>query len=124
MVKVYLSEKGRASQKFEVYPVTGDFLKTITTPIKDLKVLYWCRYLVEWSKEYPYVQSLRELNRQLNGNYEIFRKGIENENPEICTNVIKEILIGKVNKAGIAAIVFFSFAFFLIFSTLIACGLS
>ena len=44
--------------------------------------------MVEWPKEHPYVQRLRELNRQFNGNYETFRKGIENENPEICANVI------------------------------------
>lgn len=46
------------------------------------------RHLVEWHKDHPYVQRLRQLNRDPNGNYETFRKGIENESPEICANVI------------------------------------
>lgn len=44
--------------------------------------------LKEWGKNHPYVVRLRELNRDPNGNYETFSKGIENENPEICTNVL------------------------------------
>jgi four helix bundle suffix protein len=46
------------------------------------------RRLVEWSKEHPYVQRLRELNRIPDGNYETFRKGIENKSPEISANVV------------------------------------
>ena len=48
--------------------------------------------LVEWPKNHPYVQRLRELNKQLNGNYETFRKGIENPEPEICANVIIDLI--------------------------------
>lgn len=44
--------------------------------------------LSEWSKEHPYTLRLRELNRLPESNYEIFRRGIENEMPEICANVI------------------------------------
>lgn len=44
--------------------------------------------LVEWPKEHPCVHRLRDLNKQPNGNYETFRKGIENPEPEICANVI------------------------------------
>lgn len=51
--------------------------------------------LKEWGKDNPYVARLRELNRDPNGNYETFRKGIENENPEICAN----ILIGLIKVA-------------------------
>lgn len=46
------------------------------------------RKLSEWSKEHPYTQRLRELNKDPDANYETFRLGIENENPEICANVV------------------------------------
>lgn len=41
-----------------------------------------------WGKENRLVARLRELNKIPNANYETFRKGIENENPEICSNVM------------------------------------
>lgn len=41
-----------------------------------------------WGKEHKYVARLRELNKIPNPNYETFKKGIENENPEICANVM------------------------------------
>jgi len=44
--------------------------------------------LIEWAREHPYVQRLRELNKRSDGNYKTFRKGIENSDPEICANVI------------------------------------
>lgn len=44
--------------------------------------------LSEWEKESRYVTRLRELNRQPDANYETFRKGIENVNPEISANVL------------------------------------
>lgn len=44
--------------------------------------------LTEWTKDHPYTQRLRELNRLPEGNYDTFRRGIENEDPEICANVI------------------------------------
>ena len=44
--------------------------------------------LKEWEKNHPYVVRLRELNKNPDGNYETFRKGVENENPEICANVL------------------------------------
>jgi four helix bundle suffix protein len=46
-----------------------------------------------WGKEHRLVRRLRELNRTPNANYETFRKAIENENPEICANV----MIGLIN---------------------------
>ncbi len=46
------------------------------------------RSLKEWPKDHPYTKHLRELNRNPDANYETFRKGIENEDPEICANVI------------------------------------
>lgn len=43
--------------------------------------------LKEWPADHPYAIRLRELNRQP-ASYELFQKGIEHENPEICANVI------------------------------------
>lgn len=44
--------------------------------------------LVEWDKNHPYVERLRFLNRNMPAVYATFQKGIENENPEICANVM------------------------------------
>ena len=41
-----------------------------------------------WDKDHRYSLRVRELSRIPDGNYETFRKGIENENPEICANVM------------------------------------
>ncbi|MDP2336977.1 MAG: four helix bundle suffix domain-containing protein [Bacteroidota bacterium] len=41
-----------------------------------------------WDKEHRFVARLRELNKIPNPSYETFKKGIENENPEICANVM------------------------------------
>jgi four helix bundle suffix protein len=41
-----------------------------------------------WNMDHKLVASLRELNRIPNATYETFKKGIENENPEICANVM------------------------------------
>ena len=51
-----------------------DFLRTNKLPI--------------WDKEHRFVARLRVLNKIPNANYETFKKGIENENPEICANVM------------------------------------
>ncbi len=37
---------------------------------------------------HPYTQRLRELNRVPNATYGTFQKGIENDKPEVCANVI------------------------------------
>ncbi|HOW52991.1 MAG TPA: four helix bundle suffix domain-containing protein [bacterium] len=42
----------------------------------------------EWSKDDPYAERLRELNRTPDATYETFRKGIENPDPIIAANVI------------------------------------
>jgi four helix bundle suffix protein len=44
--------------------------------------------LNEWTKDHPYAERLRELNRQPDASYDTFRKGIEHEDPGICANVI------------------------------------
>jgi len=51
-----------------------DFLRTKKIPI--------------WTIEHRLVTRFRELNKTLNANYQTFEKAIENENPEICANVM------------------------------------
>jgi len=50
------------------------------------------RNLSEWSLAHPYACRLRDLNRQNPTNYELFRKGIENQDPAISANVIIGII--------------------------------
>lgn len=45
------------------------------------------RNLVEWDKDHPYAKRLADLMRQP-CSYDLFRKGIENIDLEICANVI------------------------------------
>lgn len=52
--------------------------------------------LQEWDKESKLVARLRELNKIPNATYETFKRGIENENPEICANV----MIGLIKVTG------------------------
>ncbi|MBA3815273.1 MAG: four helix bundle protein [Parachlamydiaceae bacterium] len=54
----------------------------------DYRDFLHIRNLVEWPKDHAYALRLRELNRQPNSTYETFRKGIENQDPVICANVI------------------------------------
>lgn len=58
----------------------------------DYRDFFRTRGLKEWEKNHPYVARLRELNKDPNGNYETFRKGIENKDPEICANVIMGLI--------------------------------
>ncbi len=52
--------------------------------------------LQEWEKDSRLVIRLRELNKIPNATYETFKRGIENENPEICANV----MIGLIRFTG------------------------
>jgi four helix bundle suffix protein len=60
-------------------------LEELLTDYRDFLRL---RRLEEWPKDHPYVQRLRQLNRLPDATYETFRKGIENPDPAIRTNVI------------------------------------
>ena len=51
----------------------------------------------EWTKEHPYTQRLRQLNRIPNATYETFKKGIEHPDPAICANVI----VGLIRVASV-----------------------
>jgi len=48
--------------------------------------------LLKWDKEHRLVARLRELNKIRNGNYETFRKAIENDSTEICANAMIGII--------------------------------
>lgn len=44
--------------------------------------------LNQWERSHPYSKRLDQLLRAKDPTYELFRKGIENDNPEICINII------------------------------------
>lgn len=60
--------------------------------LEELKIDYEdflrSHQLPAWDKEHALVARLRELNKIPHANYETFKKGIENESPEICANVV------------------------------------
>ncbi len=60
-------------------------LEELLTDYRDFLRL---RHLEEWPKDHAYAERLRQLNRLPDATYETFRKGIENPDPAICTNVI------------------------------------
>src|SRR5947209_3441250 len=72
-MEIKLTNVARASQE-ELLIDYGDFLRSHGLP--------------EWHRNHPYAQRLSFLCRQENSSYNTFRKGIENEKPEICANVI------------------------------------
>lgn len=71
--EIKLTNVARASLE-ELLIDYEDFLRTNKLPL--------------WGKEHRLVARMRELNKIPNGNYETFKKGIENESPEICANVM------------------------------------
>lgn len=56
--------------------------------LADYRDFLRTRGLEEWPPTHPYTERLRKLNRVPGGNYETFRKGIENQEPAVCANVI------------------------------------
>jgi four helix bundle suffix protein len=72
-MEIKLTNVARASLE-ELKIDFQDFLRTNKLPI--------------WDREHKLVERLRELNKIPNANYETFKKGIENESPEICANVM------------------------------------
>lgn len=56
--------------------------------LEDYRDFMRPRRIEEWDLKHPYTKRMRELNRTPGANYETFRKGIENEDPAICANVI------------------------------------
>ncbi|MBK8806790.1 MAG: four helix bundle protein [Bacteroidales bacterium] len=100
-MEIKLTNVARASLE-ELKIDFEDFLRTNKLPI--------------WGKDHKLVTRLRELNKIPNANYETFKKGIENESPEICANVmigliavvsfllskqIKSLEIAFINEGGL-----------------------
>ena len=56
--------------------------------LEDYRDFLRVRNLEEWTKNHRYTQRLRELNRLPNSNYDTFKKGIENHDPAIASNVM------------------------------------
>ncbi len=72
-MEIKLTNVARASLE-ELKIDFEDYLRTNKLPI--------------WDKNHKLVERLRELNKIRNSTYDTFKKGIENENPEICANVM------------------------------------
>jgi four helix bundle suffix protein len=72
-MEIKLTSVARASLE-ELLTDYRDFLRT--------------RGLAEWTRDHPYAQRLRELNKAPNANFETFRKGIESADAAISANVI------------------------------------
>jgi four helix bundle suffix protein len=72
-MEIKLTNVAKASQE-ELLIDYRDFLRT--------------HNFIEWPKDHPYARRLSDLNRSDNISYQTFKRGIENENPEICANVV------------------------------------
>jgi four helix bundle suffix protein len=48
--------------------------------------------LIEWERSHPLYARVSELIRNHPATYQTFQKGIEHENPEICINVIVNLI--------------------------------
>lgn len=48
--------------------------------------------LIEWERSHPFSARMSELIRNHPANYQTFQKGIEHDNPEICVNVIVNLI--------------------------------
>lgn len=68
--------------------LTGVARASLEELLEDYRDFLRRRRIPEWTKEHPYVQRLRSLNRQPNANYETFKKGIEHSDPAIAANVM------------------------------------
>jgi len=64
--------------------------------LADYRDFLRVRGLQEWSRDHPYAQRLRALNRTPNATYDTFRKGIEHPDAAIAANVI----IGLIKVTG------------------------
>ena len=75
------------SKEFEI-----KLLNVARASLEELKMDYEdflrTRKLPIWDVSHRFVTRFRELNKTSNANYQTFEKGIENENPEICANVL------------------------------------
>jgi four helix bundle suffix protein len=56
--------------------------------LEDYRDFLRVRGIAEWTKDHPYTQRLRQLNRQPNANYDTFKKAIEHSDPAIAANAM------------------------------------
>jgi len=56
--------------------------------LADYRDFLRIRGFKEWTRDHPYTERLRELNREPDPSYKTFKKGIEHPDPAICANVI------------------------------------
>ncbi len=75
------------SKEMEV-KLTNVALASLKELQEDYQDFLRTRQLPVWDAAHPYGKRLRELNRTPGATYATFRKGIENENPEIAANVL------------------------------------
>ncbi|BCR04842.1 hypothetical protein DESUT3_19110 [Desulfuromonas versatilis] len=75
------------SKEFEI-KLTNVARASLEELLADYRDFLRTRGMSEWTRDHPYTRRLRELNRQPNADFETFRRGIENDDPEISANVI------------------------------------
>lgn len=75
------------SKEFEI-KLTNVARASLEELLIDYRDFLRTHKLLEWAADHPYAIRLRFLNRTMPNCYETFKKGIENENPEISANVI------------------------------------
>lgn len=68
--------------------LTGVARASLEELLEDYRDFLRVRGEKEWGLEHPYTKRMREMNRQKNVSYDTFKKGIENDDPVIATNVL------------------------------------
>ena len=84
---VEASAASGTSKEFEI-KLTSVSRASLEELLTDYRDFLRIRNLTEWDKGHAYAKRLRELNRIDPTSYELFKKGIENQDPAICANVI------------------------------------
>lgn len=81
------SQASGTSKEMEI-KLTNVARASLEELLEDYRDFLRTHKLDEWHRDHPYARRLRDLNRTPGANYESFRKGIEHNDPGICTNVI------------------------------------
>jgi four helix bundle suffix protein len=81
------SQASGTSKKIEI-KLTNVARASLEELLEDFRDFLRVRGLKAWTRDHPYAQRLRELNRIPGAGYETFRRGIEHPDPAISANVI------------------------------------